>query len=87
MVDDPFSKNKTTVFTPAPANTPPGRSKTVCKLQDSNNNLRRETDALSVLDKNVFLITIPAFPPAFKLLIKCCKNKNAVSPVLIGKFC
>ena len=28
-----------------------------------------------------------ALPPAFRYLMKCCKNRKAVSPVLIGKFC
>src|SRR4051794_38119227 len=28
-----------------------------------------------------------ARPPAFRCLMKCCRNRNAVSPVLIGKFC
>ena len=42
---------------------------------------------LLVFDRNVFLITIPARPPAFRILMKCCRNRNAVSPVRIGKFC
>ncbi len=80
-------KNITTVFTAAPVKVPPGKSNTVCRLQLSSNCLRKATEALSVLLKNVFLITTPALPPAFSILIKCCKNKEAVSPVLIGKFC
>ena len=42
-------------------------------------------EALSVFDRNVSLITTPA-RPSFNLLMKCCKNKYAVSLVLIGKF-
>jgi hypothetical protein len=30
---------------------------------------------------------MPALPPALSILIKCCKNKLAVSPVFMGKFC
>ena len=37
--------------------------------------------------RKVFLMTTPALPPAFKIFMKCCRNKLAVSPVLIGKFC
>ena len=80
-------KDSTTVFTPAPKNVPPGISKMVCKLHLVSKCLRSATAALSVLLKKVFLITIPARPPAFKVLIKCCKNRNAVSPVLMSKFC
>ena len=88
MVGSPLVKNKTTVFTPAPVNVPPGKSKTVCKLQFSSNSLRMLASALPAapLLKNVFLITMAAFPPAFNILIKCCKKSEAVSPVLIGKF-
>src|SRR5690606_39391405 len=85
LVGSSIVNNKTTIFTPAPKNVPPGISKMVCRLQLSNKYLRNEIDALSVLLKNVFLITIPARPPAFRLLIKCCKNKKAVSLVLISK--
>ena len=37
-------------------------------------------------DKNVSLIIMPALPPALSFFIKCCRNKYAVSLVLIGKF-
>ena len=37
------------------------------------------TGALSVFDKNVFLMTTPARPPARNTRMKCCKNKKAVS--------
>ena len=86
LVGVPFLKNNTTVFTPAPTNVPAGISNTISKLQVSIRCLRKETDALSVLDKKVFFMTIPARPVCFKILIKCCKNKNAVSLVLISKF-
>jgi hypothetical protein len=50
-VGAPFSKNSTTVFTPAPWNVPPGQSSTVCRLQLSSSSLRRLTEALSVFDR------------------------------------
>ena len=71
----------------APWNTPPGQSSTVCRLQLSSSNLGRLTEALSVLDRKVFLITMAPRPPAFSDLMKCCRKRKAVSPVLIGKFC
>ncbi len=46
-----------------------------------------DSQALSVLDRNVFLITTPARPPALRILIKCWRKRNADSPVRIGKFC
>jgi hypothetical protein len=56
-------------------------------LQVVNSAFLRALEALSVLLKKVFLITMPALPPALSILIKCCKNKLAVSPVFMGKFC
>ena len=44
-------------------------------------------EALSELERKVFLITIPADPPARRIFMKCCKKRYAVSPVLNGKFC
>ncbi|WVM92144.1 hypothetical protein ULG90_20930 [Halopseudomonas pachastrellae] len=40
-----------------------------------------------VLLKKVFLITTAARPPGLRIFIKCCRNRKAVSPVLMGKFC
>ena len=57
------------------------------QAEKANSSRLKAVVALSLLLKKVFLITIPAFPPAFSILMKCCKNKLAVSPVLIGKFC
>ena len=42
-----------------------GQSSTVCRLQLSSSSLRSATEALSVFDRNVFLMTMPARPPAF----------------------
>jgi hypothetical protein len=50
-------------------------------------NLDRNLGKTNPLNEKVFLKIIPPLPPAFSILIKCCKNKLAVSPVLIGKFC
>jgi type I restriction-modification system DNA methylase subunit len=47
-------------------------------LQVVNSAFLRALEALSVLLKKVFLITMPALPPALSILIKCCKNKLAV---------
>jgi hypothetical protein len=33
----------------------------------------RDSSRLSVLERNVLLITTPPRPPAFRVLIKCCK--------------
>jgi len=66
-VGAPFSKNSHQVFTPAPWNVPPGQSRTVWSLQFSNNSLRKLTEALSVLDRNVFLMTTPPRPPALSI--------------------
>src|SRR5262249_55347525 len=41
-------------------------SSTVCRLQFSRSCLRSATDALSVFDRNVFLMTMAARPPAFQ---------------------
>jgi hypothetical protein len=49
--------------------------------------LRRLTEALSVLERKVFLMTMPARPPALRILMKCWRKRNAVSPVRMGKFC
>ena len=63
-------------------------SSTVCRVQLSSNNFRKLlTDALSVLERNVFLMTMPPRPPALSILMKCWRNRKAVSPVRIGKFC
>ena len=56
-------------------------------MQLSSSRLRMLVLALSALERNVFLMTMPARPPAFSVLMKCCRNRKAVSPVLIGKFC
>jgi hypothetical protein len=64
-------------------NVPPGKSSTVCKLQVVNSAFLRALEALSVLLKKVFLITMPAFPPALSILIKCCKNKLGVKTVVL----
>jgi hypothetical protein len=55
-------------------------------LQVVNSAFLRALEALSVLLKKVFLITMPALPPALSILIKCCKNKLAVSPVFLAEF-
>jgi hypothetical protein len=49
--------------------------------------LRRLTEALSVLERKVFLMTMAARPPAFRILMKCWRKMKAVSPVRMGKFC
>jgi len=59
----PFSKKSTMVFTPAPRNVPPGQSSTVCRLQLWSSCSRSFTEALSVFDRKVFLITMPPRPP------------------------
>ena len=40
-----------------------------------------------MLDRNVFLMTTAPLPPALSILMKCWRNRNAVSPVRMGKFC
>ena len=61
---------------------PPGQSRIVCRSQFSSSSCRSARAALSELDRNVFLMTTAARPPAFRYLIKCCRNRKAVSPVL-----
>ena len=65
-------KNNTTVFTPAPVNTPDGRSRMVWRLQSSSNIFRNAV--ASPLLRKVFLITMPALPPAFNIFTKYCIN-------------
>ena len=40
-------------------------------LELSSKSLRRFTEALSVLERKVFLITTPPRPPALRILMKC----------------
>ena len=61
------------------------RHQHVCRLQVLRSSFRRFI--ASPFERNVFLMTSPARPPAFRDLMKCCKNKYAVSPERIGKFC
>src|SRR3546814_6627282 len=61
---------------PAPWNVPPGQSSTVCRLQLSSSSLRSVTEALSEFDRKVFLMTMPARPPALSILMKCCRRSE-----------
>ena len=67
-----YTGNKTTVFTPAPVNTPDGRSRMVWRLQFSKSIFLMAL--ASPLLRKVFLMTMPARPPAFSILMKCCMN-------------
>jgi hypothetical protein len=83
LVALPFSKNNTTVFTPAPVKVPPGKSKTVCRLQFSNNCLRNAyRGIIGIAQKSIFNYHTSFTTLLLVFLIKCCKNKDAVSPFL-----
>jgi hypothetical protein len=54
-----------------------GQSCTAWRLQLSSHSLRRLTEALSVLERKVFLITRLSRPPAFTILMKCWRENLA----------
>ena len=71
----------------AAANTFCGRSRTQLSWHFVNSIRRTATEALSVLERNVFLMMIAARPPFLSFAMKYSMNMSAVSLVVIVKFC